>query len=114
MDALKGMFPVEPGALEEAIEMNWSSWDADRNGTLGEKMGRFFIASSVYALVAPRPVPSQARPGLAGWSRSCPDGFTLYPLPSSPTSAGGDLFSRRIKSIEEKSRNLRFTVVFVI
>lgn len=35
VDALKGMFPVEPGALEEVIEMNWRSWDADGNGTLG-------------------------------------------------------------------------------
>lgn len=35
VDALKGMFPVEPGALEEVIEMNWRSWDADNNGTLG-------------------------------------------------------------------------------
>lgn len=36
MDALKGMFPIEPGALEEVIEMNWSSWDTDMNGTIGE------------------------------------------------------------------------------
>lgn len=35
VDALKGMFPVEPGALEEVIEMNWRNWDADNNGTLG-------------------------------------------------------------------------------
>eukprot|EP00903_Cladosiphon_okamuranus_P016360 g15087.t1 len=34
VDALKGMFPVEPGALEEVIHMNWRSWDADNNGTL--------------------------------------------------------------------------------
>ncbi|CAM9805956.1 unnamed protein product [Ectocarpus sp. 12 AP-2014] len=34
VDALKGMFPVEPGALEEIIEMNWRSWDTDNNGTL--------------------------------------------------------------------------------
>lgn len=38
MDALKGMFPVEPGALEEVIEMNWRTWDADHNGTLGSYM----------------------------------------------------------------------------
>lgn len=37
MDALKGMFPIEPGALEEAIEMNWHRWDADRNGTIGKR-----------------------------------------------------------------------------
>lgn len=35
VDALKGMFPVEPGALEEAIEMKWRSWDADKDGSLG-------------------------------------------------------------------------------
>eukprot|EP00752_Nemacystus_decipiens_P006257 g5642.t1 len=34
VDALKGMFPVEPGALEEVIEMNWRHWDVDGNGTL--------------------------------------------------------------------------------
>lgn len=35
IDALKGMFPVEPGALEEVIEGKWSTWDRDGNGSIG-------------------------------------------------------------------------------
>lgn len=35
VDALKGMFPIEPGALEENIESNWSTWDRDGNGVIG-------------------------------------------------------------------------------
>eukprot|EP00904_Undaria_pinnatifida_P012786 jgi/Undpi1/8638/HiC_scaffold_25.g11103.m1 len=34
VDALKGMFSVEPGALEEVIEMKWNSWDTDHDGKL--------------------------------------------------------------------------------
>lgn len=36
MDALKGMFPVDPGVLERKINENWAAWDADGNGTLGK------------------------------------------------------------------------------
>lgn len=38
IDALKGMFPVEPQSTEEAISSQWDCWDSDGNGTIGEPL----------------------------------------------------------------------------
>lgn len=35
-DALKGMFPVDPADLERVVRSNWSHWDTDRSGVIGD------------------------------------------------------------------------------
>lgn len=37
IDALKGMFPVEPRVLEQAINANWGKWDEDGDGVIGRR-----------------------------------------------------------------------------
>ncbi|CAN0459886.1 unnamed protein product [Ascophyllum nodosum] len=44
VDALKGMFPIDPDALERAINENWNTWDADGNGTLDASEFRNLLA----------------------------------------------------------------------
>lgn len=47
VDALKGMFPVDPGVLEKKINENWATWDTDGNGILGKTSKSTTVRNSV-------------------------------------------------------------------